>query len=315
MTLSPSPNLSNRGIFIFSIASDPALAHRLVATADQHHLPLHVHEHRPWTGYVDKIGCMIGLLSSDEIAPDDCVDAYDVLCYADKAEILRKFEVLDCALVLGAELTCYPEENQLVYDYVRQEQKHDQNKRRGLRGLAQSANCPLRGRSVGSPYYVNSGGYMGTKAALLAMLTWKPLDQIKDICILGGDQNYVTQYYLEHALTTDNRIKLDTEQVLFQNLHKVDLAECSFRGGRFHNDVLDTWPCFVHFNGYNYYDFMLVHQETGVSENILDACMLLSEESAIKVGDIRPIPYNVPYYIVYQGVEQRHLPQVRGTRG
>ena len=25
------------------------------------------------------------------------------------------------------------------------------------------------------------------------------MDQIQEICVVGGDQNYVTQYYLEHV--------------------------------------------------------------------------------------------------------------------
>ena len=114
----------------------------------------------------------------------------------------------------------------------------------------------------------------------------------------------MTQYYLEHVLT-DSRIRLDQEQEIFQNLHKVELSECSFQQGRFHNDVLDTWPCFVHSNGYNYYDFMMVHQETGVSENIMDTCIRMAEEK----GEVK-IHCRVPYEIVYQGIVQKNLPQL-----
>ena len=280
-------------LFVFSIASDVSKAHRLLSTA---HKLVHVevYEKITWSGYVDKISCMIELLSSANIADDDCivfVDAYDVLCYADQEEILCKFSSFDCDLLISAELTCYPAENQPVYNYMLQE------------------SCP----QITTNYqYVNSGGYMGTKKALLTMLTWKPLDQIQEICVVGGDQNYVTQYYLEHVLT-EPRIQLDTKQLVFQNLHKVELTECSYSHGRFHNDVLDTWPCFVHFNGYNYYDFQLMNQETGQLENILDACIDMSNKSLVSPAQQHTIHYSVPYFIVYQGVEQCNMKQTNCT--
>ena len=275
-------------LFVFTIASDVSKAHRLISTAHKNNLPIEVCEKTTWTGYADKLTCMLMLLSLESMAPEDYVifvDAYDVLCYADSQEIIQKFEEMECDLLIGAELSCYPAENQLMYDYVYQEQH-----------LLPATNYR----------YVNSGGYMGTKKALLDMLQWKPFDEIYELCELGGDQNYVTQYFLEHVLINP-RIRLDHKQQMFQNLHKVELSECSFRQGRFHNNVLGTWPCFVHFNGYNAYDFQMIHQETGVSEHIMDACLALAEAPGETYWKI---PYRVPYVLVYQGIEVTNLPQL-----
>ena len=44
-------------------------------------------------------------------------------------------------------------------------------------------------------------------------------------------------------------IKLDTKSLIFQCMYKIYWKEIDFREGRVYNNILNTYPCFVHFNG------------------------------------------------------------------
>ena len=272
-------------VHVFCVASEPHKAAALVTTAQRCDLPLHVHVLPTWNGYVDKITHMMHLL---EPVPDDdlCVfvDAYDVVCFAGVDEIRTKYAAFGADIVFGAELNCYPEHNAPLYRYVDQE-------------------CN-RTRSTNYAY-LNSGSYAGTKRALLAMLGWREPATVEEMCVHGGDQNYFTQFYLEQCLNPGpHTVVLDRGQTLFQNMCRVAWHECSMvdQDGavRFRNDVLGTTPCFVHLNGYNYYNYAMLNEATGHEENILDVL-------------VRPVTgtllYRVPYYIMYEGDEQRNLPQ------
>lgn len=274
-------------VHVFCVASDPTKAAALVTSAHRHGLPLHVHVLPTWNGYVDKITHMIDLLAS---VPDDdmCVfvDAYDVVCYADADEIHTKYTALGGDIVFGAELNCYPEHNEALYRYVDQETGQD---------------------PTPTLYaYLNSGGYAGTKKALLAMLRWRDPATVEEMCSYGGDQNYFTHFYLEQCLNPHLGLKvvLDRGQTLFQNMARVEWNECFLVAQdarvRFRNDVLDTTPCFVHLNGYNFYDYVMRNEVTGREENAL---------AVLVASGAGPLPYRVPYYIMYRGEEQRNLPQ------
>jgi hypothetical protein len=218
-----------RQVLVYAVASDPSRARPLMATAQRAGLDVHL-DLITWTGYVDKLRAFRRILSSPDIDPEDVVvfvDAYDVLCFSGTDDILRKYDAMGCDVVLSAELNCYPATLVDAYEVV-----------------------PLPSRT--RYRFVNSGGIVGTKAALLHLLAWKsPAEQAEMSTMENGtDQNYVSRYYVAHASGGRFSVKLDTEQQVFQCMFQVDLAECSFRQGRFHNDVLGTTPCFVHFNGY-----------------------------------------------------------------
>lgn len=274
---------------LMTVASDKEKAHRLIESCERNGLNLKVINKQPWTGYVDKIRAMKEAL---EGIPDEdivCfVDAYDVLCFAGEKEILEKFHSYGCRVLLSAELNCYPAENKEVYDYVYQEQGNrrlsntskdtqfnkrlnysipgcddgnfymDQVKREGV----------IEG-TVGSLYkYVNSGGYIGFKADVEKMLNWKPIEEIEHICVLGGDQNYFTQYFLENVLGSNGQLKLDDRQLIFQSMYKIRFPEFSMVYGRLFNNVLGTFPCFAHFNGLNYFDYR-VNESDGNVKHIM----------------------------------------------
>jgi len=176
-----------------------------------------------WNGYQDKILYIKEFLQNIPETDILCfVDAYDVLGLCDKDEILKKFYSFNCELVIGAELHCYPEWNKQQYPQVKSSTNYD---------------------------YVNSGGYIGYKRAISKMFNWKPLNDAISMCSndSGGDQNYVTLYYISNH-STEN-ILLDRECNIFQNMHLVDWNEIYFRNGRVVNKILEKTPCFLHFNG------------------------------------------------------------------
>jgi hypothetical protein len=190
-----------------------------------------------WNGYIDKITTMINTLKN--IPDNDIVcfiDAYDVLLFTNESEILSKFHAYDCNVLLSSELNCYPGENIHRYNAVYQ-----------TLGIDKMTNFK----------YVNSGGYIGYKHALYDLLTWKPVEEIVNIIELGGDQNYFTEYYLEHVCIPEKRIKIDMYQRIFQSVYKLYFQDIEFKNGRVLNTVLNETPCFVHFNGYGGYYYQI----------------------------------------------------------
>lgn len=233
---------------VFTIASDASKVARLLKTATWSGLHIEVIQLPRWRGFTDKIYAMKEVL---EFIPEEDVvcfiDAYDVLCFTHANEILEKFRSYQCNLVLSSELNCFPVENQERYQ--------------PLLGI---------GTSKSKYQYVNSGGYIGYCGAIKRMFQWKTDDEIEEICRLGGDQQYVTQYYLEFAQDESVRIGLDTHQCIFQSMYKVSCRSFAWFDGRLYNHVLRTYPCFAHFNGFHDYQDELVHCMTGRRENAMD---------------------------------------------
>lgn len=269
---------------LFTVASDLEKMSRLTKTCEQNGVKLTTVQKIPWTGYVDKIRAMKEAIQD---LPDEdivCfVDAYDVLCFAGEKEILEKFHSYGCRILLSAELNCYPGENKEVYDYVYQElQENRRFSSTSDTPYLKRLNYSIPGCDDSNFYmaqvnqvpttnyrYVNSGGYVGFKKEVLEMLNWKPIEEIEDICVLGGDQNYFTQYFLENVLGSDGQLKLDDRQLIFQSMYKIRFPEFSMACARLFNHTLGTFPCFAHFNGLNYFDYFL-YSTNHINVNILN---------------------------------------------
>jgi hypothetical protein len=171
-----------------------------------------------WSGYIDKIIAICDILKNH--LEDDIIcfiDAYDVLVNQSIDNLLEKFYYYNCDLLIGAELNCYPLMYKIMYPELNSKYK-----------------------------YVNSGGYIGYKHALQKLFNWKSYNDIYKICSNGGDQSYFTEYFLSNS---SNKIKLDNECLIFQNMHLVNWNELSFNSGKLYNNILKTSPCFIHFNG------------------------------------------------------------------
>lgn len=232
-----------------------------------------------WNGYVDKIIRMQEAIS--ELPEDDIVcfiDAYDVLLFCDETEILSKFKEYHCDIVLSGELNCYPGENIHRYNDIYN---------------------ALNLQNMTNFRYVNSGGYIGYKHAIQKLYNWKPLDEIHEISKLGGDQNYFTEYYLNHALNTP--IKIDMYEKIFQSMYKIHYEGIEFRNGRLYNNVLEQEPCFVHFNGYGGYHYQIYSGD--YRRDIRDLFLEKIEQSRnhehVNLDGFRP-----PYFYQYPNINQ-----------
>ena len=147
------------------------------------------------------------------------VDGYDVLANSIKDEILQKFLDFKHDIVLSTELYCYPNKYKTEMDKL---QKYTTNYK-----------------------YINSGGYIGYKNSIYKLLSWSSnYDKYN-----GSDQAYFIDYYLQNR---KEDIILDYNCKIFQCMCFISWKEIDFRNGRMYNNILNEYPCFIHFNGKSY---------------------------------------------------------------
>ena len=274
--------------WIFTIGSDETKMSQLKQSTEITKLGINYIVTGSWNGYVDKITKMMELIQG--IPDDDIVcfiDAYDVLSFSGTAEILSKFKEYNCKLVLSGELTCYPERYQGRYNEIY---------------AAKTDYIPPSNFK-----YVNSGGYIGYKKSIMDLLLWKPLDEIRVICEKGGDQNYFSEYYLEYGLDEEKKLKIDVGQQIFQSMNKIEFGDFDFISGRLHNKILNVFPCFSHFNGFNAYKMQILNLNSYAREQCCDVFNNKVKESLISGYEI--LHYSVPFFILIDGVLQPNIPQ------
>jgi len=205
-------------IYVYTFYTDETKIKYLRESALLHNIEVCYLKKDTWDGYVDKIVSIDNIIKKHSYYDIICfIDAYDVLINQNVEYLLESFKYYNCDLLIGAELNCYPNKYQNKYPFI------------------------------GSKYkYVNSGGYIGYKHAIQRMFNWKSYDMIHNICADGGDQSYFTEYFIsEHS----DKTRLDTECLIFQNMHLVNWNEISFDNGKVYNKILNKKPCFIHFNG------------------------------------------------------------------
>ena len=288
--------MSSSSFSLYTVASDWSKVETLRKMAAFNNVVVKVYFLSEFKGFTDKISSMKTVLKN---LPDDAivcfVDAYDVLLYAGEEEILRKFHRYDTDILFGAEVNCYPVQNREAYQKL----------------------AGSMGPTTTNYRYLNSGGYLGRVKALREMISWRSEEEIESISKLGGDQNYFTQYYLEHAreFTVDGngrirwKIRLDMHQSIFQNMCKVDIPEFSMVNGRLYNTVLSELPCFVHLNGYKDFHDCLLNTETNVKEPIMDIFSKKAKESRDQQA-LQPLRYRQPFWLMIDGVTQDNIPQL-----
>jgi len=229
-------------LHIFTFATDIMKATYLNQTSKFHGVSINYILAKTWTGYVDKIKYMKKAIA--DISPEDIVcfiDAYDVLVNASEADIMHQFKSYNCDLLIGAELNCYPENYKQQFDDLKSSSLYK---------------------------YINSGGYIGYNNAIKEMLFWKNEDDLKLICNKGTDQAYVIEYYLEN---TAKSIQLDIQCRFIQNMYWYDWKEFVITNGQFYNTIMESFPCFIHFNGGSFY--------TSTRNNIMPIVTAQKEES------------------------------------
>ena len=179
-----------------------------------------------WGGYSDKIFFMKKAI--ENINDDDdiiCfIDAYDVLVNSCESDIIDKFLSYNCEILLGAELNCYPPRYKTQMDDIISNISPETLNR-----------------------YVNSGVYIGYKIALSKLFNWKNDKDVVKICENGGDQNYFMEYYIGNY--SKENMSIDSKSLIFQNMHLISWNEVYFKNGDLFNSIMQTKPCFIHFNG------------------------------------------------------------------
>lgn len=302
--------MSNEQLYIYTIGSDETKMEYLKMSAQIANIEIHVEKIQNWTGYVDKITHMINLLENHPNQDDlICfIDAYDVLCFSGLKEIIHKFKEYNCKILLSSELNCYPPQNLYKYEFVEYQMQEFL-----LNDNIDREVFPTNFK------YVNSGGYIGYCRELLKMLRWKSIEEITEICKDGGDQTYISLYYLEHAVesfkTRHNNnlpygVQIDYNQTIFQSMYKIDFTDFFFINGRLYNKILKTQPCFAHFNGYKIYDEKIVSLETTKEDNVYDVFLNKITCSLQQSDRIHSLNYRVLFYIFYNGQYQYNLPQI-----
>lgn len=295
-------NTTTENIFIYTIGSDESKMSYLKLTSEYSKANIHFVKKNTWAGYVDKILTMKEILSQHKDTDIVCfIDAYDVLCFSDKEEILHKFKDYNCNVLLSSELNCYPPKLQSDYDY--------------LEYMIQESREPTDAPVFSTHYkYVNSGGYIGYCHGLMKMLQWKSVEEIIDICEDGGDQTYISMYYLQNAMDESLKIKIDHQQTIFQSMYRVDFREFNFKNGRLCNTVLQTKPCFAHFNGFVLYGNMIISLDTEMKENVYDVFISKFMKSIATANEIFELNYRVLFFLFYDGKYQFYIPQLPTIR-
>jgi hypothetical protein len=274
---------------VTACSSSPQLAH-LANSVLSAGVELRILDIPKWTSYVDKIHTMRAFVA--DLPADDIVcfvDSYDVLAFAAEPEILRKFRSFDAEIVFSAELAAYPATYDPAYAAVHAD--------------------PGDMRFATEYKYLNAGGYIGYAHALRTLFAWRSPEETTAICEWGGDQNYFTQYYLEYCRDV-RHIVLDDRQMIFQSMYRARLTEFELRpDGRFFNTILQTAPCFVHFNGFSAYDMQVVRADTGTREDVRAEIARLARE-AVATGVAQPVNHWLIFYKTWNGKTCDELPQI-----
>jgi len=170
-----------------------------------------------WGDYKDKLIALRNFILTKNPSDIICfVDAYDVICFSDPTEIITKFKEYNTDILFSAETSCFPW-NHVSHLYPNVESLYK---------------------------YLNSGSYIGYVESLLKILS---LDMDQSPC----DQGYLTYYYINHIHNKNAsiKIKLDHKCILFQTAYAIPWSHFIIKKGRLYNQVMNTTPCFIHYNG------------------------------------------------------------------
>ena len=253
-------------IYIITIGSDESKMEYLKKSADIKLLNIN-YLVVSWNGFIDKIIHMLHFIK--DIPNDDIIcfiDAYDIIVSDTVHNIYKKFINTKCNILFSSELVCFPYINFDKYTKIFNDNIETNFK------------------------YLNSGGYIGYKENIYNMLSSKSISDIRELCNIGGDQNFFTQYYLINYNNSKINIKLDYKQSIFQSMCCVNFNDFEFHNGYLYNKYLDTYPSFIHFNGFGDNDIKMAINITNnklinIIEESLERLIISSN------GDVINLPY------------------------
>jgi hypothetical protein len=152
-------------------------------------------------------------------------DCFDLVFATSVEHLVRKYKEFNAPVVISAEKNCFPADLKDQFD-----ERHKGS----------------------SPYkYLNSGMIVGEIDAILAILQSMDAPNIPNDYWDGGkminpnDQEYYQREYLKQPV----EIVLDTEQILCNTLHQVELDELDFSEEKIANKITRSYPCSFHLNG------------------------------------------------------------------
>ena len=152
-------------------------------------------------------------------------DCFDLVFATTLEHLMLKYKQFAAPIVVSAEKNCFPGTYKDDFD----------------------------ARHIGnSPYkYLNSGMIVGETDAILAALESMNAPEIPndywdgEKMVNPNDQEYWQAEYVKQPV----RIVLDTEQILCNTLHQVEIDELDFSEERIANKITKTYPCSFHLNG------------------------------------------------------------------
>lgn len=188
-------------------------------------LNLHLFGHgEPWPWLVDakviRLAQEIEKIDSEYFLMTDAGDSFIL---DDEETIMMKFHASGASVLVSAEKKCWPNPS-LANHYAQ----------------------------VMSPWrYLNSGGYIGSKAALLSLLramrdcprpSWMQAQRSRDWM---NDQ-----FLMSLLFVAGYPIQLDTHCKIFQCMGDSEHWEFEWRDGRLWNERMTCYPSILHFNGH-----------------------------------------------------------------
>lgn len=208
-------------LHVFTYYTNPEKAACLLESAALHGLSIqNLATGSEWHGLQDKL---IAMKAKIESLPDDDVccfiDAYDVIVNTNETRLLEAFNHYGAEILFGAETQLDPP-------------------------IVPRSEYP---ESMSPFRFLNSGVYIGRVAALKRMFAWGDF--------LGlNDQEYANRYFL--AKREEHTLKLDGCCFMVLNMWTVPWNRLEFRDGYIMFNEIDVFPCFVHFNGLSFLDFI-----------------------------------------------------------
>ena len=144
------------------------------------------------------------------------IDVFDTITVASNEEIEKKFISMDVDVVYGVESNCYPD-NKL-------------------------------GKYFGANKFINGGGIIFRNGVFKKILSFLIDVTEGDVAVMLSVDQYLHQMFAI-PLLNNFRIKLDTNNEIFQCLYNEDLSNFKKVNGKIVNKVTNSLPCVFHGNG------------------------------------------------------------------
>ena len=185
-------------------------------------------EHGQYTGLSDKPRILYNAIKEGKITAKNIVfvDAFDVV-FADTLEdVMFKFRIFECPIVIGAEKNCFPGNFKPEYDRL---------------------------PATSNYKYLNSGVIVGETDAIMTVLEAMDAPNLpRDYHNPETGTNYHFNdqaYYMDLFLRQPVPMKLDYDCFIAQNMQGVEEGELDFSSVKIRNIETNNYPSIIHWNG------------------------------------------------------------------